>query len=207
MGTDLILEYNIPIQATNRAQWRELRGWGHTKLYRVMYADDLCACFTSVEAAKRGLLIIEREFKRYGLVLSRPKSETMAVNDGDLANKSSILSLDDDKIKNVLEFKYHWVMPSPVKPIRLIEHRITSATAKFYEMKKVLTNGRFAAKTTGRYMNTFVRSRLCYIVATWNYPDYFVKKLDTVCYGLLRKVVINGFKCKVDSMHGIRVLK
>ena len=62
-----------------------------------------CACFTSVEAAKHGLVIIEREFKRYGLVLSRPKTETMVVNDGDLANKSSILSLDDDKIKNVLE--------------------------------------------------------------------------------------------------------
>lgn len=94
-----------------------------------MHADDLCTCFTSVEATKRGLVIIEREFKRCRLVLPRPKTETMAVNDGHLANKNSNLSLDDDKIKNVLEFKYVRVMLSP------------SATPKFYEMKKVQTSG------------------------------------------------------------------
>ena len=47
-------------------------------------------------------------------------------------------------------------------------------------MKKVLTYGRIAAKTRGQYSNAFVRSRLCYNVATWNNPSYFVKKLDTV---------------------------
>ena len=150
MGSDLIwsIIYQFKPQTGLKGASFEV---GDTKLYRVMYADDLCACFTSVEAGKRGLVIIEREFKRYGLVLSIPKTETMVVNDGDLANKSCILSLDDDKVKSVLEFKYLWVMLSPEKPIRLIEHRIASATAKFFEMKKLLTNGRITAKTRGRY--------------------------------------------------------
>ena len=86
-----------------------------------MYGDDLCTCFNTVEDAKSGLVIIEREFRRYGLVLSRPKTETMVVSCGDLANKSSILSLDKIKIKNALEFKYLGVMQSPEKAIRLIE--------------------------------------------------------------------------------------
>ena len=34
------------------------------------------------------------------------KKLRVVVNDGDLANKSNVLSLDDDKIKNVLEFNY-----------------------------------------------------------------------------------------------------
>lgn len=56
-------------------------------------------------------------------------NKTKNRNDGHLANKNSNLSPDDDKIKNVLEFKYVRVMLSP------------SATPKFYEMKKVPTSG------------------------------------------------------------------
>ena len=48
-------------------------------------------------------------------------------------------------------------------------------------------------------MNAFVRSRLCYNIATWNNPDHFVKKLDVVWHRMLRKVVKNGFKRKSDS--------
>ena len=49
-------------------------------------------------------------------------------------------------------------------------------------------------------MNAFVRSRLCYNIATWNNPDHFVKKLDVVWHRMLRKVVKNGFKRKPDSL-------
>ena len=82
---------------------------------------------------------------------------------------------------------------------RLIEHRIASATAKFHEFRKIPTNGRKSARTRGRYMNAFVRSRLCYNIATWNNPDHFVKKLDFVWHRMLRKVVKNGCKRKPDS--------
>ena len=101
--------------------------------------------------------------------------------------------------KYVLEFKYLGVMLSPQKPTRLIEHRIASATAKFHELRKILTNGRISARTRGRYINAFVRSRLCYDIATWNNPDHFVKKLDVVWHRMLRKVANIGFKRKPDS--------
>lgn len=49
-------------------------------------------------------------------------------------------------------------------------------------------------------MNAFVRSRLCYNIATWNNPDdLFVKKLDIAWHRMLREVVKNGFKRKPDS--------
>ena len=90
-------------------------------------------------------------------------------------------------------------MLSPEKPTRLIEHRIESATAKFHDLRKILTNGRISARTRGRYMNAFVRSKLCYNIATWNNPDHFVNTLDVVWHRMLRKVVKNGFKRKADS--------
>ena len=64
-----------------------------------MYADDLCACFTSVDAARWGLKIIESEIKRYGLILSRPKTESMTLNHDEETTKSeSLIPLDDEKI-------------------------------------------------------------------------------------------------------------
>ena len=103
-GYGLQLDYQIPIEATDREQRSRFKSWGSTKLYRVMYADDLCACFTSVDAARRGLKIIENEFKRYGLILSRPKTETMTLNhDKETTKSESLISPDEEKIKNVLE--------------------------------------------------------------------------------------------------------
>ena len=72
-------------------------------------------------------------------------------------------------------------MLSPEKPTRLIEHRIASATAKFHELRKILTNGRISARTRGQYMNALVRLRLCNNIATWNNPDHFVTLCGTEC--------------------------
>ena len=59
-------------------------------------------------------------------------------HDGETTQSESLISLDEEKIKNVLEFKYLGVILSPEKPQRLIEHRIASATAKFHELRKIL---------------------------------------------------------------------
>ena len=75
----LELDYQIPIEATDRKLRGRFKSWGSTKLYRVMYADNLCERFTSIDAARRGLKIIENEVKRYGLILSRPKTESMTL--------------------------------------------------------------------------------------------------------------------------------
>ena len=57
-----------------------------------MYADYLCVGFKTIESAKVGLEIIEKEFRRYGLTLSRPKTETMTLNfDAETTNANSPL--------------------------------------------------------------------------------------------------------------------
>ena len=86
--------------------------------------------------------------------------------DTETTNAESILSLGEDKIKNVLEFKYLGVMLSTEKPNRLIEHRIAAATSKFHELKKIFRNNRISAKNKGQYLKAFVRLRLCYNIAT-----------------------------------------
>lgn len=194
-------EYNIPIQATNRTQRREYPCRGHEKLYRILYADDMAIMFRTIESAQKGLIIVERELRRYGLKLSRPKTETMMINfDHDITSSPSLLQLDTDKIKNTTEFKYLGVMMTANRPMRLIEHRIASACAKWHEMKRLLKNGRISAKIRGKYMNTFIRSRLCYNGATWNNPEMHTEKLNVEWLRLLRKVVKGGFRRKPDSM-------
>ena len=114
--------------------------------------------------------------------------------DSEITNSESLIKLGNTEIKNVLEFKYLGVMLSPENPTRLIEHRIASATAKFHELKKVFTNNRISIKTRGRYLNAFVRSRLCYNIATWNNPEHFVNKLDVEWHQILRKSIKGGFR-------------
>ena len=90
-GYGLRLDYQIPIEATDRELRSRFKSWGSTKLHRVMYVDNLCACFTSIDAGRRGLKIIENEFKRYGLILSRPKNESMTLNHEEETTKSERL--------------------------------------------------------------------------------------------------------------------
>ena len=134
------VSYQIPNQPTDRAQRGRHKQRGDTNVYRVMYADDLCACFKTVEAAQKGLEIMEAEFRRYGLTLSRPKTELLAMNcEPEVTNASSLIKLGADKIKNVLEFKYLGVLLSSTQPTKLIEHRIAAATQKYFEPESGLS--------------------------------------------------------------------
>ena len=92
-GYGLQLDYQIPIEATDRELRGRFKSWGSTKLYRVMSADNLCACFTSIDVARRGLKIIENEFKRCGLILSRPKTGSMTSNHDEETTKSDRLNI------------------------------------------------------------------------------------------------------------------
>ena len=92
-GYGLQLDYQIPIEATDRELGSRFKSWGSTKLYRVMYPDNLCERFTSIDAFRRALKVIENEVKRYGLILSRPKTESMTLNHDEETTKSERLNI------------------------------------------------------------------------------------------------------------------
>ena len=71
------------------------------------------------------------------------KTETMVVNDeDDDTNSESIITLGNQMINNVKEFKYLGVMIAPGNPEAMIEHPIASTSSKFSEIKDVLINHR-----------------------------------------------------------------
>ena len=189
--------YQIPNESSNREQRYEhpLYGWAYIK--KVLYADDMVMFFKTKEALQEGLDIIESVLSRYGLTLSRKKTETMVVNGSpDETIQESIVHVGDYKIKNVSEFCYLGVLISSVNPSRVVEHRIASASAKFAELKHMLQDQRINLKTRSLYMNAFIRSRLTYNTSTWLKCDSFIAKLEVVWVRMLRRILKGGFRRK-----------
>ena len=67
---------------------------------------------------------------------------------------------------------------------------------QFAELKKVLLDQRIRPKIRGQFLQAFVRSRLCYNAATWNFPASATSRIETTWMRLLRRCVKNGFRRK-----------
>ena len=160
--------------------------------------------FRTKIALQKGMEIVENVFTRYGLTLSRKKTETMVVNGGHCdTNSESIITLGNQKIKNVKEFKYLGVKIAPNNPRAMVEHRIASASSKFAEMKDVLTNHRINIKTRGKFMNAFIRTRLTYNCNTLFKATSVIKRLEVEWNRYLRRVVKHGMKRRNPPPQGI----
>ena len=188
-------DYRIPNEASNRKQRSEcpLHGWERIK--RVLYADDMCIIFRNKEALQKGLEIMESVFCRYGLILSRKKTETMVVNgDDDETWSPSLVTLGHYKIKNTTEFKYLGILLSVVNPSSSTQHRIAATIGKFAELQSMLQDQRICLRTRGSFMNSFIRSRLAYNVHTWFKATKYIEKLNVEWVRMLRRIVKGGFK-------------
>ena len=95
-------------------------------------------------------------------------------------------------------------MISSKTPSRLVEHRISSATAKFAELKRVLQDYRIHAKVRGRFLNAYVRSRLCYNAATWQFSSTVTEPLEREWSRMARRCVKGGFRRKGDTLTLLR---
>ena len=137
--------------------------------------------------------IVEAVLTRYGLTLSRKKTETMVVNgDQEETTSESIIKLGDKNIKNVSVFKYLGVKISPKNNKVMIQHRIESASAKFAELKDMFKNHRINTKVRAKFMNAFVRSRLSYNVHTLFNATSIIQQLEIEWTRLLRRIVKGG---------------
>ena len=195
LGGDYGIEfqYSIPNEATSRAQRSTHPACGKSQLLRALYADDMFVIFRTKEALQAGMEIAEAVLTRYGLTLSRKKTETMVVNgDQEETTSESIIKLGDKNIKNVSVFKYLGVKISPKNDKVMIQHRIESASAKFAELKDMFKNHRINTKVRARFMNAFVRSRLAYNVHTLFNASSIIQQLEIEWTRLLRRIVKCG---------------
>lgn len=195
LGADYGIEfkYQIPNETTSRSQRSNHPSHGVSQLFRALYADDMFIIFKTKEALQKGMIIVENVFSRYGLTLSRKKTETMLIN-GDQADTESetLIKLEDKNIKNVKSFKYLGVKIAPADNNIMIQHRISTAIAKFAEMKNMFKNHRISVKIRAKFLNVFIRSRLTYNCATLFNAETQLQKLEVEWTRMLRRIVKGG---------------
>ena len=74
-----------------------------------------------------------------------------------------------------------------------INHQISSAYAKWNEMKSVFLDKRIFLSTRIKFLEACVRSRLLYSVQAWQLGAKDMRKLETVWCGFLRRMVKGGY--------------
>ena len=75
-----------------------------------------------------------------------------------------------------------------------LTHQISSAYAKWNEMKNVLLDKRIHLSTRVRFLETCVRSRLLYLVHAWSLNAKEMQRIESIWHGFLRWLVKGGFK-------------
>ena len=103
----------------------------------------------------------------------------------------------DFPLKNSVDFKYLGALSqyddSSIGSSEL-DNRITSATCKFFELKKFFKNFKIPLQTRIKYLNSLVRSRLCYLCAGWTITQAQLDKLDSCYIRFLRHMVRGGWQ-------------
>ena len=112
-------------------------------------------------------------------------------------NTKSLISLKDEEIENVRNFKYLGHVISNVNSTpAFINHQIASAYSKWNELKSVLLDRRIFLSTRVKLLEACVRSRLLYSVQAWQLNAKEIQKLESIWCGFLRRMVKGGFTRK-----------
>jgi len=107
----------------------------------------------------------------------------------------SLITLRNEPIDNVRSFKYlgHVLNNKLENSSAFINHQISSAYAKWNEMKSVFLDKRIFLSTRIKFLEACVRSRLLYSVQAWQLGAKDMRKLETVWCGFLRRMVKGGY--------------
>ena len=109
----------------------------------------------------------------------------------------SIVTLRGMILKNVVEFRYLGSVikyDEPNTGDSEINQRIQLSQSKFAEMSNLLQNFSINLRTRVMFLNSFVRSRLCYLCQNWNLTQHQYDRLDVAYRVFLRRMVRGGFR-------------
>ena len=188
-GWGVSIDYSIPHYCTNREQRRSGRMTGVEIIRWIMYADDAVLFCKSVNEAEQLLTIINSTCLRFGLTISFTKTKTQVFNDNILAAKSTLFSIGDNVIENVTEFVYLGQVITADREGCFTDHRVARATAKFNEMRTVLTDTRVNLRTRRKLLEACVRSRLTFGTQAFFPNEQQLKKFEVCWMQCLRSMV------------------
>ena len=122
------------------------------------------------------------------------KTKTQVFNDPDLAEEQTLFSIGEEIIENVQQFTYLGQVISCTKKVSFTDYRTARATAKFNELRNILTDKKINMKTRKKLLESCVRSRLVYGTQAWLPNEQERKKLEVCWLQMLRNMVKGGWK-------------
>ena len=88
------------------------------------------------------------------------------------------------------------IVNTDVDPSHYLNFRISSAFQKWNELKHILADRRILMSTHSKILEACIRSRLLYSVQAWELSGQELRKIESIWWNFLRKMVVNGFKRK-----------
>ena len=196
------IQYVIPNEATNREQRAECNCHGTVEDCECGFADDTGIHSWNLETLQTSVQLLYDTFARFGLHINISKTETMIWNwneEKDGPYPSSIISINETKLKNVKEFKYLGVW-NTYNNIHIgereVNYRIGSAAAAYSKHRQLLTNRNIWLSTRVKFLNAYVRSRLTYGCQSWRPTQKELNKLDAIYNSYLRRIITGGYRRK-----------
>ena len=178
------MKYQIPLECVGKRGER-IAGdaGGIIRIEEEEYADDLVCIAGTVEEAKFATQIYNDTFSRFGFTIAKEKTETMAFNfDKSTILKETLFSIDGVPIQNVQKFKYlgYQISNSTENDNIDVDFRISLAENKFQSMKQILCDRELPLKLRSKlFLQTFMRSRLCYSVQAWDLKEHELKTKES----------------------------
>ena len=195
-NTGLKYSYHIKSESSTREQRSIHKISGSDRLRMLLYADDIVLFCEDIEELNSILEIYDNNFSRFGLTIAIDKTQTLAFNvSEEVKSMKSLITLRNEPIDNVRSFKYlgHVLSNKLENSSAFINHQISSAYAKWNEMKSVFLDKRIFLSTRIKFLEACVRSRLLYSVQAWQLGAKDMRKLETVWCGFLRRMVKGGY--------------
>ena len=102
------LKYAYPIKSESTTREQRVRGIsGHGRLCMLLYADDIVLFCEDVYELQSITNIYDATFSRFGLTIACDKTKTMSFNvSKEIMQKETLISLKNEPIGNVRQFKY-----------------------------------------------------------------------------------------------------
>ena len=200
-GAGIEHNYNIKMECTDRSQRMEHAANGVSKSAIIMYADDILVLGRTCEELEGMMNVIRDTFSAYGLTLAAEKTVSMTWNTPEeTQTKKSLITVGGEKLDNVREFRYlgHWLTDNPKKP-QYISQQISSAWAKWAEVKHILTDHEVKLWIRVKMLEAMIRSRLTYAVQSERLRRAEKIKLDAVWTNFCRRMIKGGFRRKKDK--------
>jgi len=194
----LSIAYSIPNEATDRMQRERAPSNGVCEDSECGYADDGAIITWDENNLKTSMNILMQVFTEFGLNLNLSKTETMIINyQSTTPYPESILSLNDEQIKNVSAFMYLgvWISHDDIYiGNQELSNRVSSAHCAFSENRKLLTNMKIKLATRVMFLDSLVKSRLTYGCHTWKPTSAELSKINSTYNYFLRCMIWNGHK-------------